>query len=337
MPGFPHLGIGHAVRISAEPRPHRLLPARRERLAWREWPAVLKRALSAFLAQGMTDWAAVLAYNTIMALVPVLLVAAALLTLIGSDSLPDTVAEQFLSLVQDETSGTSANDAANAVENLVDTALANAQRGAGITLVVSVLLALNGASGAFAAAGRALNRVHHVDDARGFVRGKLASIGLAAVVIVLMAAAGTLVVVGGGIADHVFSWLGMEQEPGVWKVLRIPLAAVALLVAINVVFTYAPDIPARGMRLFSAGALTALAAWTLATAFLVAYVRIAGFGSAYGALGGAIVLLFWLYLSSAAFLFGGQVDAEAERTVLMRDHEPPAIHGTAVAEATPAD
>lgn len=285
----------------------------------------------------MTDWAAVLAYNTIMALVPVLLVAASLLTLLGSDTLPKSIAEQFLSLIQDKTSGTSANAAAAAVQSVVDTALQNAQRGAGITLVISVLLALNGASGAFAAAGRALNRVHHVDDARGFVRGKLASIGLAAVVIVLMAAAAALVVVGGGIADDVFSWLGLKQEPAVWMVLRIPLALVALLVAINVVFTYAPDIPRRGMRLFSAGALTALAAWTLATGFLVAYVQIAGFGSAYGALGGAIVLLFWLYLSSAAFLFGGEVDAEAERTVLMRENEPPAIHGVAVATATNAD
>lgn len=322
------------MRISPPaPRPDRLLPAARARLAWREWPAVLRRALSAFLAQGMTDWAAVLAYHTIMALVPVLLVAASLLTLLGSDTLPKTIAEQFLSLIQDKTSGTSANAAAKAVQSVVDTALQNAQRGAGVTLVVSVLLALNGASGAFAAAGRALNRIHHVDDARGFVRGKIASIGLATVVIVLMAAAAALVVVGGGIADDVFSWLGLQQEPGVWTVLRIPLALVALLLAINIVFTYAPDIPRRGMRLLSAGAITALAAWTAATAVLVAYVQIAGFGSAYGALGGAIVLLFWLYLSSAAFLFGGQVDAEAGRTVLMRDHEPPAIHGGTVASA----
>src|SRR5690606_25723407 len=138
--------------------------------------------------------------------------------------------------------------AAKAVQSVVDTALQNAQRGAGVTLVVSVLLALNGASGAFAAAGRALNRIHHVDDARGFVRGKIASIGLATVVIVLMAAAAALVVVGGGIADDVFSWLGLQQEPGVWTVLRIPLALVTLLLAINIVFTYAPDIPRRGMR-----------------------------------------------------------------------------------------
>lgn len=281
----------------------------------------------------MTDWAAVLAYNTIMALVPVLLVAVSLLTLLGSDTLPKTIADEFLSLVQSKTSGTSASDAAKAVEGLVDTALQNAQRGAGITLVVSILLALNGASGAFAAAGRALNRIHHVEDARGFVRGKLASIGLATVVIVLMAAAAALVVLGGGIADDVFSWIGVQNVPSVWPVLRIPLALIALLVAINIVFTFAPDIPARGMRLFSAGAVTALAMWTLVSGFLLAYVQIAGFGSAYGALGGAIVLLFWLYLSSAAFLFGGEVDAEAERTVLMRDNEPPAIHGAAPAPA----
>ncbi len=288
----------------------------------------MRRAVSAFLSQGMTDWAAVLAYNTIMAIVPVLLVAAALLTLLGSDTLPQTVANEFLSLVEDETSGTSADDTANAIEGLVNTALDNAQQAAGIALVVSVLLALNGASGAFAAAGRALNRIHHVDDHRGFVRSRLANVGLAAGVIVLMASALTLTVVGGGIADDVFGWLGLDGAPVVWSILRIPIALLALLTAINIVFTYAPARRTRRrMRLLSAGALTALVAWVVATALVVAYVQIAGFGSAYGALGGAIVLLFWLYVSSATFLLGAQVDAEAERTVLMRETEPPAIHG----------
>ncbi|MFA4929518.1 MAG: YihY/virulence factor BrkB family protein [Patulibacter sp.] len=277
----------------------------------------------------MTDWAAVLAYNTIMAIVPVLLVAASLLTLLGSDTLPQTIADEFLSLVRDETSGSSADDTADAIKGLVDTALSNAQGAAGVTLVVSVLLALNGASGAFAAAGRALNRIHHIEDGRGFVRGKLANVGLAGVVIVLMASALALTVVGGGIATDVFGWFGLDGAPLVWSILRIPIALLALLGAINIVFTYAPARSPRRMRLFSAGAMTALAAWALATVLVVAYVQIAGFGSAYGALGGAIVLLFWLYVSSATFLLGAQVDAEAERTVLMNDGAPPALHGVA--------
>lgn len=307
--------------------PDRRRPLRSERLEPREWPGVMRRAFSAFLAQGMTDWAATLAYNTIMALVPVLLVAASLLTLLGSDTLPQTIADQFLSLIEDRTSGSAASDSADAIKGLVQTALDNAREGAGITLVVSVLLAVNGASGAFAAAGRALNRVHHVEDTRGIVRNKLASMGIAVLVIALMAGAATLVVVGGDIADKVFSWLGLDGAPTVWAILRIPLAFFALLLAIDIVFARAPDLHGRRARLASAGALTALAAWTLATVILSLYIQIAGFGSAYGALGGAIVLLFWLYLSSAAFLFGAEVDAEVERTALMRDGGPPAVGG----------
>jgi membrane protein len=329
MPGFRHLEIGHALRIDTDdPRPARLSPARRRSISPREWPQVLKRAISAFLSQGMTDWAAVLAYNTIMAIVPVMLVGAALLTLLGSDTLPQTVADEFLSLVENETSGTSASDTAAAIKGLVDTALRNAQSAAGVTLVISVALALNGASGAFAAAGRALNRVHHLEDGRGMIRGRLANIGLAAVVIVLLASAMTLTVIGGGIADDVFGWIGLDGAPVAWSILRIPIALLALLGAINIVFTYAPARGTHRIRLFSPGALTALAAWVIATGIVVAYVQVAGFGSAYGALGGAIVLLFWLYVSAAAFLLGAQVDAEAERTVLMRDGESPALHGT---------
>ncbi len=333
-PGFRSSRFGHAVSIAtAQPHPRDAAPPPRARLPLREWPAVVRRAISAFLAQGMTDWAAVLAYNTIMAIVPVLLVAASLLTLLGSDNLPQTVADQFLSLVEDRTSGTSADDAANAVRGLVETALDNARQGAGIALVLSVLLALNGASGAFAAAGRALDAIHRRKNDRGFVRGKLASIGLASAVILLMVSAALLTVVGGGIADDVFGWLGLEGAPTVWSILRIPIALLALLGAINIVFTYAPSSPRR-MRLVTPGALTALLLWIVVSGILVAYVRIAGFGSAYGALGGAIVLLFWLYLSSVAVLLGAEVDAEVERTTLLRYGGPPALHGP---EPFPAD
>ncbi len=248
------------------------------------------------------------------------------MTLLGSDSLPQTVADEFLSLVQDRTSGTSAGDAANAVQGLVQTALDNARQAASITLAISILLALNGASGAFAAAGRALDAIHHHKNDRGFVRSKLASVGLASLVIGLMVSAAALTVVGGGIADDVFGWLGLDGAPAVWSILRIPIALLALLGAINVVLAYAPSVRRR-RRIVTPGSLTALLAWILVSGILVAYVQIAGFGSAYGALGGAIVLLFWLYLSAAAFLLGAQVDAEVERTTRLRSGGPPALHG----------
>lgn len=255
----------------------------------------MRRAFAAFREQGMTDWAATLAYYSILSIVPTLLVAAALTTLLGASTLPERIADEFVSLVKDNASSASANESANAIRQLVAKALDQAKGGASITLAISVLLAINGASGAFAAAGRALNRVHHVSESRGFVRHKLADVGIALLVILLLALAAIAFVVGGGIADSLASTLGLGSAARtVWAVLRFPVGI-------------------------------ALLAWCLATVGFMVYVQVAGFGSAYGALGGAIVLLFWLWLSSAAFLFGAEVDAELERTLLLRDLGPPAI------------
>lgn len=306
-------------------RPTRLRPLRDVDLDGRAWRGVYVRAFAQFREQGMTDWAATLAYYSVLSMVPILLVAAALLTLLGADSLPKTIADEFSSLVSDRTSSSTANDSANAVRGLVENALQQAKGGASIALVVSVALALNGASGAFAAAGRALNVVHHVPETRGFVRHKAADVGIAFLAIVLMAFAAILFVLGGGIADDVFDYLGLGNAPIIWQVLRLPVGLAALLLVIGLVYSRAPDLQEPRLRLFTAGTFTALAAWALATVFFAAYVRFAGFGSAYGALGGAVVLLFWLWLSSAAFLFGAQVEAETERTRLLRGGPPAAM------------
>jgi membrane protein len=306
-------------------RPPRLQPLRDVDLDPAAWRGVYIRAFNQFRAQGMTDWAATLAYYAVLSLVPILLVAAALLTLLGADSLPSTLADEFSSLVSDRTSSTTASDSADAVRGLIENALQQAKGGASVALVISIGLALNGASGAFAAAGRALNVVYHVPETRGFVRHKLADVATAVLAIVLMAFAAGLFVLGGGIADDVFDALGLGDAPIIWQILRIPVGVASLLVVIGVVYARAPDLHEPKLRLFTVGIITALSVWMLATVVFALYVRFAGFGSAYGALGGAVVLLFYLWLSSAAFLFGAQVEAETERTRLLRGGPPAAM------------
>ncbi|WP_320672741.1 YihY/virulence factor BrkB family protein [Patulibacter defluvii] len=315
------------------PRPARRRPPSDQRLPREQWPALARRAFANFREQGMTDWAATLAYYAVLSIVPTLLVAVALTTLLGASSLPERIADEFVNLVKDNASSTSANESAGAIRELVAKALDQAQGGASITLGISILLAINGASGAFAAAGRALNRVHHVSESRGFVRHKLADVATALLVIVLLALAAIGFFVGGGIADSLASDLGLGSVARtVWDVLRFPLAITLLVLALGVVYRMAPDVE-RQQSLLSPGAATALAVWCLATLGFTVYVQVAGFGSAYGALGGAIVLLFWLWLSSAAFLFGAEVDAELERTLLVRGLGPPAIGGYAAPPA----
>jgi membrane protein len=67
----------------------------------------------------------------------------------------------------------------------------------------------------------------------------------------------------------------------------------------------------------------ALLVWLVASAGFAVYV--ASFGSynaTYGTLGGAIVLLIWLWISNLALLLGAEFDAELERERELRSGEP---------------
>jgi membrane protein len=184
-----------------------------------------------------------------------------------------------------------------------------------IALFISILIALNGASGGFGAAGRALNRVYAVDEDRGFVRRKLTDLGMTLIVVVLLLVVVVALFLGGGIARDLFGTVGLGgTAAAVWSVARWPLALGAALVVYALIYAFAPDIEPRRLRWLSPGAIAGVAIWILASVGFGLYVKhFSSYGAAYGAAGAAIVLLLWLWLSSCAFLLGAELNAELER------------------------
>ena len=117
----------------------------------------------------MADRAAALTYYMMMSLFPALLVGVSLLGLLGDRSLV-TDAVDYAS---DNGAPAEVTDALEALLTKTVTAAGGAVSSA---LVLGVAIALYGASGAFGAAGRALNHVYGVEESRGFVKHKLADI-----------------------------------------------------------------------------------------------------------------------------------------------------------------
>jgi len=269
---------------------------------------VLVRAVKSFLAHQMTDRAATLTYYAMMSLFPGLLVGVTLLGLIGQQG-----------LVQDATSylldhGVDA-DTANVVRKVLQNMVSASGGALGVTLVVSIALALNGASGAFGASGRALNVVYGVEENRGMVRRKLTDLGAALAVIVLLAVVLAAVFLGGQIADDLFGKIGLGSTAAtIWSYARWPVALVAATAAYGIVYGLAPDIEPRRIRWITPGAIVGVVLWIVLSLGFSIYIRnFSSYGAAYGAFGAAIVLLLWLYLSANAFLFGAELNAELER------------------------
>jgi membrane protein len=92
--------------------------------------------------------------------------------------------------------------------------------------------------------------------------------------------------------------------------------AVLLVLAsggIAVLYRYGPNRANAKWRWITPGAVLATAIWLAASIGFGFYVsNFASYNETFGALGGVVVLLMWLWLSAYSILLGAEVDAEIE-------------------------
>ena len=264
----------------------------------------LKTTFKKFQAEEMADRAAALTYYVMMSLFPALLVGISLLGLLGDRSL----VAKAVGYASDNGAPAEVTDALEALLTKTVESAGGAVSGA---LVLGIAVAIYGASGAFGAAGRALNSIYAVQESRNFVVHKLADIGFTLVTIALALVALFSVFLGGGLASDVFGVIGLgDTAASIWTVARWLVAVAAVLGMYAIVFSFAPDVEARRRRILSPGALVGVAIWIVASAGFFFYVSNFGkYGATYGAFAGAVILLLWLYLSSIAFLFGAELNS----------------------------
>ena len=92
------------------------------------------------------------------------------------------------------------------------------------------------------------------------------------------------------------------------------LLLASVVLAIGTLYRYGPARPPPDWRLFSTGAVTATALWAVASFAFSFYVNnFAAYDANYGALGAAIALLTWLYVTVYLILLGAELDAALSR------------------------
>ena len=266
--------------------------------------ALAWRALRRFYDHQMTQHAAALTYYAMLSLFPGLLIAVALLGTFGQEDSPADVVRYL------ERHG-APESVTQPVEALLRGVVRAGTGTAGLTLGISLVIALIGASGWFASARRAINAALDVPEERSFVRRKLADFGAT----LLLIGIGLLILItlflAGGAADDLFDEIGIgAQVADVWHVARWPAALALTFAAYAFVYSHAPDVPPERWHTFSPGALIAVPLWLVVSWGFFFYVSHLGQLAGYGTLASAIVLLIWLFLSHAALLLGAVINAE---------------------------
>ncbi len=263
------------------------------------------QACKNFEAHQLTDAAAALTYYAAMSLFPGILLALTLLGVLGDHGTVQAAANYVTRHGADPTT-------TQAVKSVLRSMVDSSAKGLGLALLIAILLGLNAVSGAFAASGRALNRIFDVDDSRGFVHKRLVNLAIAAVVMTLVIIVLAAMFVGGQIADDLFeNTIGLgSTAAGIWSIVRFPLALFVALVVYALVYAYAPDVHPRRLRIVTPGGVAGVVVWILASAGFFVYVKnFSHYGTAYGIAGAMIILLLWLWIGACAFLLGGELNA----------------------------
>jgi membrane protein len=270
-------------------------------------PGDFKRAFERYQTDEMSQRAAALTYFALLSLFPALLVAAAVLGVFGQEGLVTDAADYL-------------KDAGAPPETVdaVTKSLESAQRQRGTAvgaLVIGLVTALYGASGAFGSVGSALNQVFRVEEGRGFVSHKLQNLAWTIVLLALSLITTALLFLGGGIADDLLGKIGLgDTFATIWAYARWPAALLSTLLIYAIVYYAAPNLEERHWRYITPGAVFGVTAWIIASALFFFYVsNFARYSATYGAFAAVVILLIWLYLTSSVLLLGAELNAVVDQ------------------------
>ena len=271
----------------------------------RGWWATLKRTVKEFREDNLTDWAAALTYYGVLAIFPALIVLVSILGLVG-----ESATQPLIDNLGAVAPGPAKEIFTNAIENLQ-----GSQGAAGVLFVVGLLGALWSASGYVAAFMRASNAIYEMEEGRPIWKTLPVRVGLTLVLLILLALSTIAVVLTGGLAEKVGDVIGLgETAVTVWNIAKWPVLLLVVSFMFALLYWAAPNVKQPGFRWVSPGGIVAVVGWLIASAAFAFYVgNFGSYNKTYGALGGVVVFLVWLWISNIVILLGAEFNAELER------------------------
>ena len=265
---------------------------------------VLKRAVEESLDDRVPMVAQALAYSLFLAIPATALVALGLFSLVADQNLIEDLLDKAGTVMP-----------AEATDLLRDSLERSARStGGGIAMTIfGLALGVWTTTSAATTLMEAVNRAYDRDDERGFVRKRL----IALLIVFALVVSAFLVVTFLVLGPHVEHWLGdaMNAERATawaWWTAQWPILLAALLFAFALVLYLAPDVGDQRWTVVVPGAAVAVVGWLAASAGFALYAAYFGsYNKTWGTLSAVVITLVWLWLTSAALLFGAEVNSEA--------------------------
>jgi membrane protein len=269
------------------------------------WLGVLKRAFREFSDDNVTDWAAALTYYGVLSIFPMMIALISLLGLFGQSA-----TQPLLDNIASIAPGPAKDILTQAVQNLQ-----KSQGAAGLLFFVGLGLALWSASGYVGAFMRASNDVWDVEEGRPVWKTIPLRVGVTGLLLVLLTVSALAVVLTGPLAKSIGDIVGLGSTAvTVWDIAKWPLLVLVVSFMIALLYYAAPNVKHPKFQWVSPGSMMEVLMWIVASAIFAFYVaNFASYNKTYGALGGVIVFLTWLWITNNVILLGAEVNAEIER------------------------
>jgi membrane protein len=276
-------------------------------LSKRSWLGTLKRTVKEFSHDNGTDWAAALTYYAVLSLFPAII---ALISILGLVVDPATITR----VITDVVSSLGPKSATDTFKGPIEQISSN-RSGALLGLIFGIALALWTASGYVGAFMRASNVIYGREEGRPFYVLRPLQIAVTLVLVLMAALVVLSLVVTGPVASAIGGAVGLgDAAVTAWNIAKWPVMLVVVMVMLAVLYWPSPNAKSAGFRWVSPGSILAVAVWIVASAAFAFYV--ANFGSynkTYGALGGVICFLVWMWITNVAVVLGAELNAETER------------------------
>ncbi|OEV02136.1 ribonuclease [Streptomyces qinglanensis] len=267
----------------------------------------LKRTAAEFKEDGLADVAAALTYYAVLSVFPALIALVSLVSLVMSR---EKIVETLNDLVDTVGPASAAETFKKPIESM-----ASGSGAPSVLLVVGVLGALWTASGYVGAFVRASNVIYEVPEGRPFRTLRPVQLLVTAAAVLLLAVVLVGLVVSGPVAESAGRALGVGHAAvTAWEWAKWPVLVPVVVAIVAGLYYAAPNVRLPGPSSVLPGAVLALGVWLVASAGFAFYA--ANFGSyneTYGALGGVVVFLVWLWLTNLAVVLGAEFNAERER------------------------